>query len=118
MTSNSEVIHLDEKRPTHRVGGPGHKDGTPTIRPSGFPDTGAFMRTQLISYRLPRADSALYGRSFTTCAVSSLFRQVDERRRGSLFAEASDAGGSLNGPTGDGALHSSSTVRSSVPPGN
>src|SRR5277367_3225356 len=26
--------HLDVKRPTHHLGGPGHKDGTPTIRPS------------------------------------------------------------------------------------
>ena len=34
--------HLDVKRPTHRVGGPGHKDGTATNRPSGFPDPGAF----------------------------------------------------------------------------
>ena len=38
----------------------------------------AFMMTQLISCRLPRTDSTYYGRrSFTTCAVSSLFRQVD-----------------------------------------
>src|SRR5664280_3739044 len=30
--------HLDVKRPTHRLGGPCHKDGSPTTRPSNFPE--------------------------------------------------------------------------------
>jgi hypothetical protein len=30
--------HLDVKRPTHRLGGPGHMDGTATTRPSDFPE--------------------------------------------------------------------------------
>ena|ERR1017187_5313051 len=33
--------HLDVKRPTHRLGGPCHKDGSPTTRSSGFPPRNA-----------------------------------------------------------------------------
>jgi hypothetical protein len=60
----------------------------------------AFMGSQLIACRLPKADCAL----FTVVALSPpvrfrLFFQVDQRRRGSPFAAASDPGGSRNGST-------------------
>jgi hypothetical protein len=55
----------------------------------------AFMRTQLISCRLPKADSGLLRSSLLHFVSSSSV----ERGRGSPFAEASDPGGSRNGST-------------------
>ena len=74
------------------------------------------MRTQLISCHLPKPIALYYRRrSFTTCAVSSLLRQVSVGE--SPFAEVPDPGGSQNGSTEMRWYHTSSTVKYSVPPG-
>jgi hypothetical protein len=61
--------------------------------------TCAFMRTQLISCRLPKADSALLRSSLFHHLCRFVSSSSGERRRGSPFAEASDPGGSRNGST-------------------
>ena len=57
------------------------------------------MRTQLISCRLPKADSALLRSSLFHYLGRFVSSSSGERRRGSPFAEASDPGGSRNGST-------------------
>jgi len=65
-----------------------------------FLNSGAFMRTQLISCRLPKADSALLRSSLFHHLCRFVSSSSGERRRGSPFAEASDPVGSRNGSTG------------------
>jgi hypothetical protein len=60
---------------------------------------GAFMRTQLISCRLPKADSALLRSSLLHHLFRFVYSSSVERGRGIPFAEASDPGGSRNGST-------------------
>jgi hypothetical protein len=59
----------------------------------------AFMRTRLISCRLPKADSALLRSPLFHRLCRFVFSSSGMRRRVSPFAEASDPGGSRNGST-------------------
>src|SRR5208283_5285375 len=68
---------VDGKRPTHGLGGPGHKDGTPTTRPSDFsePDFGgSFPSRRAANYQFNPVPDFAWLKSWSSSVQANVLK--------------------------------------------